>query len=308
MYFTQFFIDEMYILQEQLGQDITIPVKASLGGKISSWDVEFEFPEGLTPVNFTPGNGMKLTNCDSRGQEHSFTASSSHNDNFTHFIASTLTENYAPTDDGGYIMTGTVKWQPGLYEEMFLLTVHVDEAFMGGEIQILTNASCGKDLNNDYIHFHPVTMEYPNPDAGYYPGDVNGDCLIDISDVMPYMYYFADSTNTDTWFSTLSADVHKDGEINLIDMDKLIDYLLWDEWYEGYMLCSDGATSMILVESPPAIPGDLNGDMILDVDDITTIINILLNEDEVPINSDITGDGTTDIDDVTELINRVLSN
>ena len=63
----------------------------------------------------------------------------------------------------------------------------------------------------------------------------------------------------------------------------------------------------------PAIPrGDVNSDGLVDINDVTLLIDVVLGKDveynanEADCNT-ATGDGTYDIDDVTALIARVLS-
>lgn len=58
-------------------------------------------------------------------------------------------------------------------------------------------------------------------------------------------------------------------------------------------------------------PGDANSDGIADVDDVTSIINFILDHGESDIftgNADLNGDGTIDIDDITMLIGQILGN
>ena len=60
----------------------------------------------------------------------------------------------------------------------------------------------------------------------------------------------------------------------------------------------------------PAIPGDLNGDGNVDVEDVNIIINLILEAitpDQLNGNPDLNGDGATDIGDVNDLINLILN-
>ena len=53
--------------------------------------------------------------------------------------------------------------------------------------------------------------------------------------------------------------------------------------------------------------GDLNGDGTLDVDDVTDLIGMMLNGEQLPAYADLNGDGVADIDDVTLLITMLLN-
>lgn len=60
----------------------------------------------------------------------------------------------------------------------------------------------------------------------------------------------------------------------------------------------------------PVTPGDLNGDGNVDVEDVNTLINIILDKvaaDSVTGNPDIDGSGTPDVGDVNLLINLILA-
>lgn len=59
------------------------------------------------------------------------------------------------------------------------------------------------------------------------------------------------------------------------------------------------------------VQGDVNGDGILNISDVTTLIDYLLNSNDASIdleNSDVTGDGTINISDVTAIIDMLLRN
>ena len=302
-FFNQFFIEDLEISPDDLGQNITIPVMAYFEGYVNSWDVEFEFPEGLTPIAFSPGRDMTVDYCDRRGNQKSERAWCVHNNDLTHFIATIINVNYIPTEDEEYEMSGSVKWEPGSYGEMFLLTVRVDETFQGGTINVHSKTTFGKDLRFDAL-FYPVTMDYPGEDESYWPGDVNGDGIDDVEDVNNLMHYFVDPVN---WpiYAPSSGDIHIDGVIDLRDMEKLIDYLLWGEWYEWYTLSTEESACYFMV-TMPVIPGDMDGNHILDIDDITSIIDVVLNGGDSS-HADVNNDGIVDIDDVTALISIILN-
>ncbi|MBR6282852.1 MAG: leucine-rich repeat protein [Muribaculaceae bacterium] len=57
----------------------------------------------------------------------------------------------------------------------------------------------------------------------------------------------------------------------------------------------------------PALAGDLNGDGVVDVEDVNTLINIVLGVLPETSEADLNGDGTADIADVNALINTVLN-
>ena len=62
-----------------------------------------------------------------------------------------------------------------------------------------------------------------------------------------------------------------------------------------------------IVGMPGSGPGDVNGDGALDIDDVTVLIGMLLNGEELPAYADVNGDGVADIDDVVQLITMLLN-
>ena len=61
---------------------------------------------------------------------------------------------------------------------------------------------------------------------------------------------------------------------------------------------------------PQVKPGDANGDNIVNIDDVTALINYLLTDDASGINlqnANCNNDGFVNIDDVTALINFLLT-
>ena len=58
---------------------------------------------------------------------------------------------------------------------------------------------------------------------------------------------------------------------------------------------------------PTFLPGDVNGDGFVNISDAILLINLLLNEGEMPPAADFNGNGMTDISDATELINHLLN-
>lgn len=62
-------------------------------------------------------------------------------------------------------------------------------------------------------------------------------------------------------------------------------------------------------EDQPALPGDLNDDGNVDVEDVNLIINAILNENANNLtgNGDLNGDGNIDVEDVNAIINIILN-
>ena len=313
--FVRFYIDDTILTESDKNTDITIPVKAEFESYISSWDVQFTFPEGLTPVALSHGSDMNLTYIDDSGWQHVGRADYSVSQDKTHVAASSNLIGYIEGEDGDYEPFGSVKWTGGNYDEMMLLTLHVGPDFQQGAILISSNATCGIDTRNENLYFWPVTMNEPIDDEGnyygYLYGDVNHDGIITMTDLILYLNYIVGNVNSNE-FAVHDGDTHQDGVIDILDMEKTRDLILWDEngqWHEGYTLSESENESWIIIEHQEPIPGDMNGDGILTVSDITILINLLLNSGENYYSNlaDMNSDGVFNISDVTLLISSVLN-
>ncbi len=58
----------------------------------------------------------------------------------------------------------------------------------------------------------------------------------------------------------------------------------------------------------PEIRGDVNGDGVVNISDVTTLIGLLMIDAEMPAAADFNDDGVTNISDVTSLITYLMSN
>ena len=54
--------------------------------------------------------------------------------------------------------------------------------------------------------------------------------------------------------------------------------------------------------------GDVNGDGVVNISDVTTLLNLLMIDAEMPAAADLNDDGVTNISDVTSLITYLMSN
>ena len=57
-----------------------------------------------------------------------------------------------------------------------------------------------------------------------------------------------------------------------------------------------------------ALPGDVNGDGIVNVSDVTALVNLILGTEQYATTvCDINGDGEVNVSDVTTLVNMILN-
>ena len=140
------YIEDFEVTQDQLGKNITVPMKAHFEAAVSAAQVNMTFPEGMVLRKIDKGSSIaSLTYCDDYGDE--WTAD---NTIFTpavptsNFAFATVDKGYYEVD-GEWVYYGAVKFMPGEYDEMALITIRVNAEFTGGEIVVETMPSCGAD-------------------------------------------------------------------------------------------------------------------------------------------------------------------
>ena len=62
-----------------------------------------------------------------------------------------------------------------------------------------------------------------------------------------------------------------------------------------------------VVIKPSFVRGDVNGDGIVNISDVTTLLNLLMIDGEMPAAADFNGDGVKNISDVTSMITYLMS-
>lgn len=296
-----FYIENLNITKNDLGKNITVPVKASFDSYVSMWDVQFSFSDGLTPVRLKRGNDMNVNYCDEDGNEQISQGQIVTSSDMTHGIGTAgFNTDHQLNDYDEYEFCGTVKWNAGKYDEMMLLTIRVEEWYDGGEIIINSKTTCGLDTRNEFNTLYLSTMEYGE---GYYPGDVNGDGTINISD---YSYIWDYLINSSEDFCTQCGDVVQDGTIDIMDASKLMDFLLTGEWYDGYVLTE---VEKELYFDEFAYYGDVNGDGFITIGDVASLVDILLEQyGYYDDRADVNGDGAVTIVDLSVLVDVLLGN
>ena len=91
---------------------------------------------------------------------------------------------------------------------------------------------------------------------------------------------------------------HRYDELTLyVPMESLEAYRAHEEW---------GRFTRI-VPFIGAGPGDVDGNGIVGINDVTSIIDMILSDDEAPAYYDVDGDGIVGINDVTTIIDMLLA-
>ena len=82
--------------------------------------------------------------------------------------------------------------------------------------------------------------------------------------------------------------------------------------YSGEIIISSNSQSAVtipvsLLVLDDGLLGDVNGDGVLNVLDVVTLVNIILNGDDYILAGDMNQDGALDVLDIVTLVNIILS-
>ena len=149
-----------------------------------------------------------------------------------------------------------------------------------------------KTIDDNPVQAHRYkTMYYINPDllSEYYLNDyiIEGIGYDGIAG-MPLFYFTHSLSATGEHINYGLCHVVKDGEL-----------IYKGTWYDPEV--------RIGIDAEKPVPGDINGDGVVTITDVTALINVLLTGRAGDAINDVNGDGVLTIRDVTVLINYLLS-
>ena len=173
------YIDPIELTAEDVANGATVvrQVNAHFEAYVSSFQVTFTLPEGVTVSKATRKSGLYIDYLTEDGEEDQYKPSLGMNAEKTKFIVSTFTE-LGYTEDGECY--GVLKWGPGEYANMWEMTFVFPAGFEGGQIAILSEPSVSGDLDNrpefvptdgkESTHYFDVTVpEGPQPEPAPEP-------------------------------------------------------------------------------------------------------------------------------------------
>ena len=146
------YIRDFDVFENQIGTNITVPVRAHFEGRVSGIQLSVTTPDGLTPVSAVSGSDMTVNYLDGDGAETNTTATFDTRSDFSLMLGILWQEGYYDDDeDGNFESYGVVKWEAGDYNEMIMLTMRVEEGFDGGEIIVNTEVASGFDARGGTV-------------------------------------------------------------------------------------------------------------------------------------------------------------
>ena len=128
--------------------------------------------------------------------------------------------------NGSYTSYGSVKWEPGDYPSMCVLTFSIGEDFTGGKLVIEGMLKAGRDyrewsMGRSSLLYKEVTVILQT-----LIGDVDGDGRVTIADVTELIDILLSGEQPQSLDVLDVADMDRDGNITIADVTELIDLLL----------------------------------------------------------------------------------
>ncbi len=230
-FFTMGVNDTLLVYPNLMANNITFPVSASFSGYSDEWGMIISCPSGMAARVFTTGDDMSIPYLDSNGAQQILVAPLSVDWNYTEVSSKILDFGYWDFDnDGDMEPYGTIKWDAGDYDDMYDITFQFEPTFTGGSLTLIGSIKSTPDYRQNVI--------FPNPTAfsktvtvvvGYRPGDVNGDHVIDTSDVTMVISYATGNTSGWDQYMFAAGDINGDGVIDINDVTALIAMVLSDD-------------------------------------------------------------------------------
>lgn len=227
---------------------VYVPVRLHLGGRIDSWTVSLTYPSDLVPTGFAPStdvNSIPYQKSDGEWDTYQAVITNSGLSVFSSTITDFGYWDY--NNDGIYEPYGTIKWEAGNHDNMFLISFTAMSDCTGDSITLDANLSSTYDWRGGTDGgqcFRRVLIKF-----GYKLGDVNGDELINITDVN-YLNNSSmhDFVNLDS-YQAEAADINGDGQLNQTDITLLINLINSTNGFEGLMELYDDPIASILGNS-----------------------------------------------------------
>ena len=220
--------DSLRIRPNRLNGYSTYPVDMFLDAYADYFNVGISYPEGLRPKmmynlrGIESGDGLAVTFTMYDGSEASFMPTLNVGETYQSVSASLSATGWWDYNmDGVLEPYGSVKWEPGCHEEVFVFNFWVSDSFRKGYVTFDGVFNSGMDgrgpiLSN--VQFYKKVWCW----VGYMKGDINGDERVNVTDVTLLDGYLIDGSLELDEFQLEAADVNCDGEINITDVTRLI--------------------------------------------------------------------------------------
>ena len=225
-YFSMGANDTIWINPNVTPYSKTVPVHAQFDGRADSWNIVFTYPTGLSVNAMLETSGMHIPYLDSNGDSAVYAAQLLTNaPYYTSASASTSANGYWWVN-GNLSTYGTVKWEPGYYEQLFDVQFLLGEGFSGGYVTMDYEMRCSSDARLNTLQ--PLSSyKLIAVVLGNLPGDVNSDGVFNLSDVTYLINHLLGPENHPLdEYQIAAGDFNGDGLLNIKDVTAMTNRLM----------------------------------------------------------------------------------
>ncbi len=202
-----------------------VPIIMHTDGRMNNWRIKLTYPEGLEPMDVEPGTDLSVTYRNYYNRDTVYNATLNVSSDFSTISSSIPVIGYEDYNNDGIMDPyGTVKWEAGDYNHMFVFRFNVSSTFRRGKVHLDSYFSSDPDQRQGEISpnpFHSYTEVYFYVD--FIPGDSNDDGEVNISDVILLINSLLSGSQCDL---APVCDMNGDGKVNITDAIDIINFLL----------------------------------------------------------------------------------
>ena len=156
-----FYIDDFNVTEDMLGQDVEVAVAGHFTEFVSANQFTINLPEGFEMVEYWEGEDATIEYYTNTGRLRTVTAGFTSNDNVNFIVITSATTQGYYQVDGAWESYGAIKWEPGDYDELLVLVVHIPADFdytqKNVAISIDNQCSAGQDPRGPVADNTPYT-------------------------------------------------------------------------------------------------------------------------------------------------------
>ena len=220
--------DTLQVPRSSLGGTLSVDLCAHFTVRWDNWILNMTYPSGMVPAAVAPGSDLAVRYLGPGGTEQEYTPPISATSGFSVLSCSLeMVQGYWDQyGTGSYTSYGSVKWEPGDYASMCVLTLSISEDFTIGKLVIDGMLKAGRDYREwsngrNGMFYKEVTFILQT-----LIGDVDCDGKITIGDVAELIDLLLSGEPPQSEAVQHAADVDRDGYITIADVADLIDLIL----------------------------------------------------------------------------------
>lgn len=148
-----FYIDSVVVQPDQWGTVLRVPIKAHFDARVQEASIYLSYSTELTLDHYEYGRDLSVNYLDENGIEQTALPTIDIDNDFTNVYLKFYGQNgyWDPEGTGHYQSYGSVKWEAGDYEEMFVLYLRLPDEFLGADVFVATEVYSSDDARGGTV-------------------------------------------------------------------------------------------------------------------------------------------------------------